>query len=66
MDHQEAEVLAQDLKELACKSCTEGWLEKHDRLTDPIKDIQDCAALGLITSTLKERLINEILELKSV
>ena len=66
MDHQEAEALAQSLKELACKGCTEGWLEKHDGLTDPIKDIQDCAALGLITSTLQKRLINEIQEIKNV
>tara|TARA_Y100001968_G_C19291972_1_gene684671 strand:+ start:711 stop:911 length:201 start_codon:yes stop_codon:yes gene_type:complete len=66
MDHQEAESLAKALKELACKSCTEGWLEKHDGLTDPIKDIQDCATLGLITSTLGERLINEIQEIKKV
>ena len=66
MNHQEAEAMSKSLKELACKKCTEDWLEKLDGVTDPIKDIKDCAALGLITSSLQERLINEIQEINSV
>ena len=42
MDRLKAKFLAKELNELACKGCTEGWLEKHDGLTDPIKDIIDC------------------------
>ena len=64
MDRQKAEELSNDLNELACKGCTEGWLEKHNGLTDPIQDIKDCAAFGLITLERENRLLNEINELK--
>ena len=60
MDHQEAETLAEVLKGLACRECTEGWIKTHNGLTDPIQDIQRCANLGLITTALQERLINEV------
>ena len=63
MDRLKAKTLANELNELACKGCTEGWLEKHDGLSDPIQDINDCGSLGFITSERKERLINEIKEI---
>ena len=52
--------LAINLKEFACKGCTEGWLKKHDGLTDPIQDINDCGSLGFITPERQERLVNEV------
>ena len=65
MDILKAKTLASELNELACKGCTEGWLEKHDGLSDPIQDIDECGSLGLITSELQERLISEIKEIKT-
>ena len=65
MDTLKAKTLANELNELACKGCTEGWLEKHDGLSDPIQDINDCGALGFITPELQERLINEINEINA-
>ena len=65
MDRLKAKELAKDLNELACKGCTEGWLQKHDRLTDPIQDIKDCGALGFITVELQKRLLNEVNEINS-
>ena len=65
MDSLKARSLANELNELACKGCTEGWLEKHDGLSDPIQDINDCRSLGLITPELQERLINEIKEINA-
>ena len=64
MNSQKAEALAENLKELACKGCTEGWLNDHDGLTDPIQDIKNCAAMGLITPKLLERLIHEVQEIQ--
>ena len=66
MDFEKAKVLAGNLKGFACKGCTEGWLEEHDCLTDPIQDIQDCAAFGLISLELMEKLVNEVHEIKSI
>tara|TARA_Y100001968_G_scaffold224773_1_gene207488 strand:+ start:97 stop:300 length:204 start_codon:yes stop_codon:yes gene_type:complete len=65
MDRLEAESLANDLNELACKGCTEGWLEKHDGLRDPIQDINDCASFGFITPERQERLVNEVKEINT-
>tara|TARA_B100000579_G_scaffold377696_1_gene343929 strand:- start:125 stop:328 length:204 start_codon:yes stop_codon:yes gene_type:complete len=65
MDTLKANSLAKELNELACKGCTEGWLEKHDGLSDPIQDINDCGSLGLITPERQERLINEVIEINS-
>ena len=65
MDIQKATALAEDLKELACKGCTKGWLEKHDGLTDPVQDIKDCGDLGLITPERQQRILNEIAEIKA-
>ena len=65
MDLQKAKVLAENLNGSACKGCTEGWLGGHDNLTDPIQDIKDCAAFGLITHELQEKLVNEVQEIKS-
>ena len=62
MERLEAQSLAKDLNELACKGCTEGWLEKYDRLRDPIKDINECASFGFITPERQERLVNEVKE----
>ncbi len=63
VDHQKATALAESLKALACVECTKGWLKEYQGLTDPIEDIKDCASLGLITTELKERLVNEIQEI---
>ena len=65
MDRLKAQFLANELNELACKGCTEGWLEKHDGLSDPIQDINDCASLGFITPERQERLVNEVKELNA-
>ena len=65
MDRLEAESLANDLNELACQGCTEGWLEKHDGLRDPIQDINDCASFGFITPERQERLVNEVKEINT-
>ena len=66
MDRLQAKSLSTELNELACKGCTEGWLEKHDGLTDPIQDINDCGSFGFITLERQERLINEIKEINTV
>ena len=63
MDRLEAESLAKDLKELACKGCTEGWLDKYDGLRDPIQDINECASFGFINPEQQQRLVNEVKEI---
>mgnify|MGYP001183942054 FL=1 len=63
MEISKLKIKAQELQDLACKTCTKGWLEKHDNLTDPIGDINLCFSAGLISSKLKERLIKEVLEI---
>ena len=65
MDSLKAKSLANELNELACKGCTEGWLEKHDGLSDPIQDIYECGSLGFNTPERQERLINEVKEIKA-
>ena len=65
MDRLLAKSLAKELNDLACKCCTEGWLEKHNGLTDPIQDINDCESFGFITPERQKRLVNEVKELKS-
>ncbi len=65
MDHLRLAVLAKELKGLACIECTKRWLEKHEDLTDPIGEIKDCFALGLITEDLKKRLVFEVEEVKN-
>ena len=65
MDRLKAMSLANKLNEFACKGCTEGWLKKHDGLTDPVQDINECASLGLISPERKERLVNEVKELNA-
>ena len=65
MDSLKAKSLANELNELACKGCTEGWLEKHDGLSDPIQDINECGSFGFITPERQERLINEVKEIKT-
>ena len=65
MDNLKAMSLAKELNELACKGCTEGWLEKHDGLTDPIQDIKDCASFGFITPERQLRLIDEVNEINA-
>ena len=65
MDSLKAKSLASELNELACKGCTEGWLEKHDGLTDPIQDIIDCGTHGFITPERQKRLVNEVKEINS-
>ena len=66
MDRLQAKSLSEELNELACKGCTEGWLEKHDGLTDPCQDINDCATFGFITPERQERLVNEVKEINAV
>ena len=65
MDKLRAKSLANDLNELACKGCTEGWLEKHDGLSDPIQDITECGSLGFISIERQERLVNEVNEINA-
>ena len=65
MDILQAKSLAKQLNELACKGCTEGWLEKHDGLTDPIQDIYEVGSLGFITTERQERLIEEVKEINA-
>ena len=65
MDRLKAKSLATELNELACKGCTEDWLEKHDGLTDPIQDIIDCGTHGFITPERQKRLVNEVKEINS-
>ena len=65
MDSFEAKSLANELNELACKGCTEGWLDKHDGLSDPIQDINECGSFGFITPERQERLINEVKEINA-
>ena len=65
MDSLKTISLAKELNELACKGCTEGWLEKHDGLSDPIQDIIECGSLGFITPERQERLVNEVKELNA-
>ena len=65
MDTLKAKSLANELNELACKGCTEGWLGKHDGLSDPIQDINECGSLGFITPELQDRLINEVNEINA-
>ena len=65
MDRLEAKSLADDLNELACKGCTEGWLDGHNGLTDPIQDINDCRSFGFITPERQERLVNEVKEINA-
>ena len=65
MDRFKAKSLANELNELACKGCTEGWLEKHDGLTDPIQDINDCGSFGYITHERQVRLVSEIKEINA-
>tara|TARA_Y100001968_G_C19122090_1_gene602478 strand:- start:370 stop:573 length:204 start_codon:yes stop_codon:yes gene_type:complete len=65
MDRLKAKSLAEILNELACKGCTEGWLKKHDGLTDPIQDIKYCGSLGFITPERQERLVNEVMEINA-
>ena len=60
MDILKAKFIAEELNELACKGCTEGWLEKHDRLTDPIQDINDCGKFGFISPERQDRLVSEV------
>ena len=63
MDRNKAMSLSNELNELACKGCTEGWLDKHDGLTDPIQDINDCRSFGFITTERHERLVKEVKEI---
>ena len=65
MDSLKAKSLANELNELACKGCTEGWLEKLNGHSDPIQDINECGSLGLIPPERQERLINEVKEIKA-
>ena len=65
MDSLKAKSLSNELNGLACKGCTEGWLEKHDGLSDPIQDIIDCRSYGYITPEREERLINEVKEINA-
>ena len=65
MDSLKVKSLANELNELACKGCTEGWLGKHDGLSDPIQDINECASFGFITPERQERLINEVKEINA-
>ena len=66
MDKLQAKSLAKELNELACKGCTEGWLKKHDGLTDPIQDINECRSFGFITTERHERLVDEVKDINAL
>ena len=63
MEISQLKIKAEELNDLACKSCTKNWLESHDKLSDPLEDINLCFKAGLISSKLRDRLINGVLEL---
>ena len=63
MEISKLKLKAEELNELACKSCTKNWLEKHDGITDPIDDIKLCFEAGFISLEIKERLIKEVIEI---
>ena len=65
MERLRAISLAKELNELACKGCTESWLNDHDGLSDPIQEINECASFGFITPERQERLINEVKEINA-
>ena len=65
MDILRAESLANELNNLTCKGCTQGWIAKHDGLTDPIQDINQCGKLGLISPERQERLVTEVHEINA-
>tara|TARA_Y100001933_G_scaffold219312_1_gene227929 strand:+ start:341 stop:544 length:204 start_codon:yes stop_codon:yes gene_type:complete len=54
---------SKELNDLACKECTKGWIQKHDKKTSPIDDVNNCYEEGLISLKLKDRLIKEIEEI---
>ena len=56
--------IAEKLNQLACKECTRGWLNDHDKSTDPINDILNCFEKGFISNILRDRLIREVQEIK--
>ena len=62
---QKAAPLAERLKSLACIECVRGWLNENDTESDPLKDINQCAELGLISSQLQDRLISEVKTIQS-
>ena len=64
MDIYHLKIKANQLKDLACKECTKGWIKDHDNLTDPLDDILKCFEYDLISLKLKERLIQEVKDLK--
>ena len=64
MENQKLILKAKELKNLACIECTKKWINDHDGSTDPINDISECYSAGLITSKLKDRLINEVIKIK--
>jgi len=55
---------ANQLNNLACKECTRGWLNDHDRLSDPSDDVINCFEKNLISLQLRDRLIEEIKEIE--
>ena len=63
MENEKLKIKAEELNDLACKSCTKNWIEKHDKLSDPLEDINLCFKEGLISSELKDRLIKEVTEI---
>ncbi len=58
-------IIAEELKQLACKECTRGWISKHEMLTDPIEEITLCFENNLISLKLKDRLVSEVREIQS-
>ena len=63
MENEKLKIKAEELNDLSCKSCTKNWIENHDKLSDPLEDINLCFKEGLISSELKERLIKEVTEI---
>tara|TARA_Y100001978_G_C23461393_1_gene322533 strand:+ start:375 stop:578 length:204 start_codon:yes stop_codon:yes gene_type:complete len=64
MDIEKYKLKADQLNNLACKACTKSWIEKHDKTSEPIDDINICFQEGLISLKLKNRLIKEVRDIK--
>ena len=53
-------IVAEKLKSLAFIDCVQNWLNEFEDNSKPLNDIESYYKLGLITSELRSRLIDEI------
>tara|TARA_Y100000589_G_C26911175_1_gene530380 strand:- start:56 stop:259 length:204 start_codon:yes stop_codon:yes gene_type:complete len=64
MDITKLKLKADELNNLACKACTKSWIQKYDKISEPIDDINICFQEGLISFKLKNRLIKEVRDIQ--